>query len=132
MRTRQAVAVLGLGLAALLLSVGGAVGQMPYTPPSPTFSPWLNLFQRNTGPLDNYHTYVRPQFEMRDTLRQQSLTNQRQAAGLQNLTDRVGNLQKAGETSIRPTGTASVFGSYSHYYPSAGSGGARPQARRTR
>jgi hypothetical protein len=106
---------------------------MPYTPPSPGFSPWLNLFQRNTGPLDNYHNYVRPQFEMRDTLRQQNALNQRQAASLNRLSDRVANLQK-GETPVRPTGTASVFNNYSHYYPSAhsGQGGGKAVARRTR
>lgn len=99
-----------------ILLAGPAAAQQAYRSASPVFSPWLNLYQRNTGALDNYHTYVRPQMELRSTLRQQDTLNQRQAAGINRLTQRVDDIQTGQGQAMRTTGTGSVFGSTSHYF----------------
>jgi hypothetical protein len=104
----------------LVLVVGGfasaspALAQPRYYPPNGPISPWMNLFQRQPGPLDNYHSYVRPELQLRNTLGLQNTALQQQAAGLRLL----GEGQQAGQ--IPATGTASVFMNFSHYYPTMG------------
>jgi hypothetical protein len=80
----------------------------------PTLSPWLNLYQRNTGPLDPYHQYVRPEIQLRDALRQQDNRLRSQSANIQILGQEVSQMGQAG---VRTTGTGSVFMNYSHFYP---------------
>lgn len=91
-----------------------------YRPYKPTISPWFNLYNRNTGPLDNYNTYVRPEMELRDTLQQHASGIQRNSTGIRSLGHEVNQLQTEG--LIRPTGTGSGFMNYSHYYPALGQG----------
>jgi hypothetical protein len=114
--TWRIVMVVGLGAVLTWLVPGQAGAQQAYRPASPVFSPWLNLYQRNTGALDNYHTYVRPQMDLRNTLRQQETVNQRQAAGINRLSQRVNEMQTAQDQPMRATGTGSVFGNTSHYF----------------
>jgi hypothetical protein len=101
-----------------LVVLGGlaspALAQPRYYPPNGPISPWMNLFQRQPGPLDNYHSYVRPELQLRNTLGQQNAALQQQSAGLRLL----GESQQAGQ--IPATGTASVFMNFSHYYPTMG------------
>ncbi len=96
-----------------------AFGQSPlsgnYQPPQPIFSPWLNLYQHNTGALDNYHTYVQPEMQLRDTLQQQGASLQRQNTRLSLFEEQVSDLEKA--SGMHPTGVGSVYMSYSHFYP---------------
>jgi hypothetical protein len=97
-----------------LVSAPAALAQPRYYPQNGPISPWMNIFQRQPGPLDNYHSYVRPEFQLRNTLGMQNAALQQQAAGLQ----LVGQNQQAGQ--IAATGTGSVFMNLSHYYPSLG------------
>ena len=90
-----------------------------YRPSMPTLSPYFNLYRRDSGPLGNYHTFVRPQQQLRRELQQQSTSIQRQNASLRSLGQQVSRLERP--SSVRPTGTGSVFMNYSHYYPSGGS-----------
>jgi len=101
---------------------------VPYRPSTPAFSPWLNLYQKNTGPLDNYHNYVQPQIQMWDTLQQQDLNIQRQGSSIRALGQGLTQLQQHG--TVRPTGGASSFMNYSHYYPTAAAGAQRARAGR--
>jgi hypothetical protein len=86
----------------------------------PTISPWMQMFNRNTGPLDNYHTYVRPQMELNDQLRSQNAAIQRNRTDVSSLGQDVNRMQDERRRPIRPTGANSVFGDYSHYFPSTG------------
>jgi len=102
-----------------------------YQPSRPTLSPWFELYRRDSGPLDTYHEFVRPKIQLRDTLRRHSVGLQRQQAGLQRHEAdlqrqgaAVGRMMSVMGQAIRPTGTASRFMNYSHYY-SYGSYGRR-------
>ena len=56
-----------------------------YTPQTPAISPWMGLWQKNTGALDNYHSFVLPQMQLDQTLQMQNAALVRQQAGLQGL-----------------------------------------------
>ncbi len=117
---------LGAGMACAQSAQSGL-----YQPAYPTLSPWLNLYQRNTGPLDPYHMYVRPEMQLRDTLRRQDTRIQQQGVGIGRLKGQVSELEKGGP--LRPTGTGSVFMDYSHYYDLEGgpAGHSHPRSART-
>lgn len=105
------------------------IGSTPYQPPQPTLSPWLRLYDRNTGALDNYHSAVRPEMQLRSTLRQQTTLLQQQGAGLTGLAGQVNQIEN--RDMLRPTGAGSVFMDYSHYYDMANTGSrSRMPARR--
>ncbi len=102
--------------------VGGAIwcqtatAQIPaYTPQTPTISPWMGLWRQDTGVLDNYHTFVRPQTELNATLQMQNAALNRQAAGLQYLNNELMQPQIS-PSGMTPTGQGATFMSYSHYY----------------
>jgi hypothetical protein len=113
-------AVLGVGAFFCLAAVAQA--QPTNFGPRPTMSPWFSLYRKDGGPLDNYHTFVRPQLELNDTLQQQQMAIQRNSVGLDTLDQQVGQFKEQGRV-VRPTGTASVFMNYSHYYPLQGNAG---------
>ena len=98
-----------------------------YRPDTPTLSPWLDLYQRKGagGPLDPYHQFVRPELDLRETLRQQDLTNQRQGADVSTLSQQLTQMEQERLTQVRPTGTGSVYMNYSHYYYPNGGGAGR-------
>jgi hypothetical protein len=98
----------------LFTSAPSAFAQPRYYPPTGPISPWMNIFQRQPGPLDNYHSYVRPELQLRNTLGQQNTALQQQATGIRLL----GENHQAGQ--IPATGTASGFMNFSHYYPTMG------------
>jgi hypothetical protein len=86
-------------------------------PPRPTFSPYFDLFRTdNTGPLGNYHSYVRPKQQLYDTLWQQHSNLRRQDASIRALGQQVSGTKQWDR--VRPTGTNSTFMNYSHYFPS--------------
>jgi hypothetical protein len=95
-----------------------ALGQMGYNPARGPISPWMNMFQRRVGPLDNYNSWVRPQLQLQDAMARQNVALQQQATGLQLLGQQIEAKQG---NQVRPTGTGSVFMNYFHYYPSFGS-----------
>jgi hypothetical protein len=116
-RFRVGHGLLAAGLALLWALPGYAQGiGTPYgLPNSPAMSPWLNLYQRQGGPLDPYHMFVQPQMQLRDTLQQQQANLQRQTAGLSALGQTV--------TQISPTGVGAGFMNHGRYFfnqPSAG------------
>jgi hypothetical protein len=79
------------------------------------FSPWLRLSEKNTGGIDAYHTVVRPEIQLQQTLRQQALTNRQQAEQLHGLGTQVAGMENT--DTMRPTGIYGGFMDYSHYYP---------------
>ena len=62
----------------LRAQLGGVSGYQPASP----LSPWLNLYQKQGGPVDNYHMYVQPQLQFRDTLQSQQMGIQGNAAAV--------------------------------------------------
>jgi hypothetical protein len=108
----------------VLLVFGGsawspsAFAQPRYYPRSGAVSPWMSMFQRNPGPLDNYHSYVQPQIQLQNTLGQQNAALQQQSTRLQSLGQQLSESEQEGP--IHPTGAGSVFMNYSHYYTTKG------------
>ena len=100
---------------------GFAHGQGPavspparYQPSRPTVSPYLNLLRRDVGPIPNYYSLVRPQLNQIDLNQRQQVVNQQQAQ-IQTNARGVAALK---ESTAAPTGTASTYRNYGHYYPS--------------
>ncbi|MCE5268552.1 MAG: hypothetical protein LLG00_11770 [Planctomycetaceae bacterium] len=117
-RRRLSWAALGFGVILSAASMAHAQAQ-PGDPASrPALSPWFGLYQKNGGPLDNYHMFVRPRFQLNNTLRQQQDAIQSNNAGIRSLDQEMTSTQE--RMGIRPTGSASVFMNYSHYYPGPG------------
>ena len=108
-----------------LVIVGGAIfsqsatAQNPYAPQSPVISPWMGLWNRNTGPLDNYHNFVVPQMELNQTLQMQNAALNRQALGLQMLNGQLGQ-PFGSQYGMVPTGQSATFMNYSHFYGGKG------------
>jgi hypothetical protein len=108
-------ALVGFGASAAFAQ-GGGPANLQYTPPPP-LSPYLNLFS-NTGPGSAYASqlYVRPQLE------QYAYNNQAASAinGLQQQLNQVRSSSGFGTTGnaqqLRPTGHASTYLDYGHYY----------------
>lgn len=113
-------------VAFLAIPNAGGFAQNPYTPyrPSmPTFSPWMNIFNRNTGPYDNYHSFVQPELNLQQDLRNQAYFNQQQNAAMGTMHNQMTRIEAERNRPMTPTGTASTFMNYSHYYPLQTSGG---------
>jgi hypothetical protein len=112
-------ATLTLGI--LLLAASSSHAQVLAPGNRPTFSPWFGLYQRNGGPLDNYHTFVQPRIDLDNTLQRHQAAIHRNNEGVASLNR---ELSQFGEqTQVHPTGAGSVFMDYGHYYPSlSGSG----------
>jgi len=106
---------------AVLLLVGGTIlaqsasAQSVYSPQTPAVSPWMGLWQKNTGTVDNYHSVVLPQLQLNQTLQMQNAALNRQEAGLQNLSSDIAQ-PKWDQTRIAATGQGATFMNYSHYY----------------
>jgi len=84
-----------------------------YVPPA-RLSPWLNLNRNDGGILDNYHTFVQPEIQLRKTLTQQKHQLQQQGTSIRALGQQMTDFKR--ESTARPTGTGSVFMNYSHYF----------------
>ena len=112
---------------AVILLAGGTIftqsAAAQFSPQRPTISPWMGIFQRNTGAMDNYNTFVRPQMELNRTLQMQGSALDRQEMGLQDLNYEM--MQPQGNRStMMPTGQGATFMNFSHYY-----GGSRQVSR---
>ena len=112
---------------AVILLAGGTIftqsAAAQFSPQRPTISPWMGIFQRNTGAMDNYNTFVRPQMELNRTLQMQGSALDRQEMGLQDLNYEM--MQPQGNRStMMPTGQGATFMNFSHYY-----GGSRQLSR---
>jgi hypothetical protein len=84
---------------------------------SPTISPWLDLFRRNEGVLDNYNQFVRPQQQLRRAMAQQQNEITSQRLRQRRIQSEIGALQRDGRGHM-PTGVGGTFQNYLHYYPS--------------
>lgn len=111
---------LTVGMLLSLAAVAHGQGQPGDPAGRPPLSPWFGLYRKNGGPLDNYHMFVRPQFQLENTLRQQQNAIQRNDAGVRSLGQEMTWQQE--QLGMRPTGSGSVFMYYSHYYPGKGQG----------
>ncbi len=87
-----------MGATSILASAGRLQAQFgpggPYSPggvtsPYPILSPWLNLEQKQGGPVDNYHMYVQPQLQLQSTLQAQQYNIARNSATVDALGDSV-------------------------------------------
>jgi hypothetical protein len=104
---------MGLILLAAASASAQRRGPARYSPPyGPTISPYLQYYNRPVGVLGNYYTFVRPEVQLRATLRaqQQQIVNvetQVQAA----------EASRIRAEAVAPTGTGSTFMNRSHFYP---------------
>jgi hypothetical protein len=119
--TRPAAQYLTLTIGILLFAGTSSHAQVLAPGNRPIFSPWFGLYQRNGGPLDNYHTFVQPQIELSNTLQRHHVAIQRNNEGIVALGRGMSQFEEQG--TVHPTGTGSVFMDYSHYYPSLGGSG---------
>jgi hypothetical protein len=98
-------------------------GPARYTPPSgkPVISPYLDLYNRNTGPVPNYFLYVRPQLDQQRTnlaatqqIGQNLLLIDQNAAK----TGQVEGQLKLRRQGLSATGSrAATFNNSLHFYP---------------
>jgi hypothetical protein len=112
--TRTKLALFSLVLVLGASAAPSALAQVRYYPTSGPISPWMNMWQRKPGPLDNYHQYVQPEMHLQGVISQQHNALSRNTAGIQVLGEQIG---KNREIPVQPTGTGSVFMQYSHYFP---------------
>ena len=106
----------GFCLAVFATAAVPVCGQGGYSPPSP-FSPYLQLLNRNNGPLPNYQTYVVPmQNQQSDADRNRSV-QQAMQGDIQQNSARVNTL---GSGFVRSTGRVGGYMNYLHFYPPAG------------
>jgi hypothetical protein len=119
--TRGSVQYATLAFGILLLAATSSYAQVLAPGNRPPFSPWFGLYQRNGGPLDNYHTFVQPRIELDNTLQRQQAAIHRNYEGVASLGREFSQIGEQGQ--VHPTGTGSVFMDYSHYYPALGGSG---------
>ena len=124
--------VAGWCLLGIVLAASTAEAQRRYQPAyGPTMSPYLQYLNPNPGPINRYYSYIQPQRQMQQTLRDLQTSLQQQQAGLNTL---------AAQSQFQtPTGSASTYLNYSHYYQGFGpaqglpaGGAAAPRAAPTR
>jgi hypothetical protein len=99
----------------LLLSRPGLAQTPGRGYPKPIFSPYLDLFRADPGPLPNYYQFVRPKQELLKTLQHQNTELERQRAGLGAVQHQLSIIERQAQAG--PTGIGAGFMNYSHYYP---------------
>jgi len=108
-------------------SGGGQMGK-PFSgfSPSPTTSPYLNLFREDfAGESDlNYNTLVRPQLQQQQFNQQVQRQGMEMAQRVQALSAK-SDFNPSGDQNQFPTGHQTVFGYYGHHYSNAGGGNGR-------
>ncbi|MFH1269332.1 MAG: hypothetical protein ABIK89_26690 [Planctomycetota bacterium] len=97
-----------------LCSARPAQAQRNYHVSRPTFSPYLQLFRLDPGPLGQYHSYVLPQRQLERTIAGQSAQIQQQQAGIRSVRGQISQFQQAGP--VAPTGRGSAFGNHMSYF----------------
>jgi hypothetical protein len=113
--------VLGVIAICSVLSATTAFAQPP-TPGGgaqrPTFSPYLNLLNRNFSPAGNYFGFVRPQQQMQQQfgqLQSQLNTANQSLMGLQAQGDQLANELNSG-FGLRSTANVATFMNTGHYF----------------
>jgi hypothetical protein len=102
---------------------GKGGGELPFSNSSyrrPTVSPYLQLQQQGTNPLQAqnvYQTMVQPQVQLQQQQIEQ-LSQRRQMSKLQNQVQQIGRdtTGRQIDESIRATGHRATYMNYSHYY----------------
>ncbi len=93
-------------------------------PGVPPLSPWLKLESKQGGGLDNYNSYVRPEFQFNNALQTQQAAIQSNAAGISNMSsDRGLTAYQAMRAQPNPTGVAAGFMTQGAYFMTQGRGG---------
>jgi hypothetical protein len=130
MKTRLGTTARGLAIAAAVacgcLAAGEARAQGPGGKPfeniyrRPDVSPYLQMQQQGMNPLQNqniYQTLVQPQLQQQNQQLEQ-LRQRRDVGRLQNQVQQIqrGTQARQIDETIRPTGHASTYMNYSHYY----------------
>jgi hypothetical protein len=100
---------------------GQGLGGIP-TPGGPRLSPWLNLYQRNSGPVDNYHMFVQPAQELRNTLQYQQMGIQRNTTGLSTVSEQFSSTAESYYAPASPTGNGAGFMNYNRFFNNNSSG----------
>jgi hypothetical protein len=103
------------------LPLFGQIGGVPTQGGSP-FSPWLNLYQRKGGPLDNYHMFVQPAQEQQNALQNLQYGVQHNASAVNSVADQFSSQAEAYSAAGSPTGNAAGFMNYGHYFNNTSSG----------
>jgi hypothetical protein len=96
----------------LCAQIGGPLGYQP----SPALSPWLGLYQRQGGPVDNYHMYVQPQLQLGSALQSQQMGIQGNTAAVNAMGDRFVSQSEAAYAAPIPTGVAASFFTQGAYF----------------
>ena len=89
----------------------------------PVVSPYLNLLRPSSPDLPNYQTLVQPQLNQMRINRQQSSELQRAQHQLRTAQSRSNEVPLG---PFRPTGYATRYLNYSHFYGTSGGAGGRP------
>ena len=112
----------GFFLAAATVYCQSAAAQIyGYNPQGPAISPWMGLWQKNTGPFNNYQSVVLPQQQLSQTLQMQSAALARQQASLMGINNALSQGGGTPSGGMMPTGEGASFMNYSHYF--GGNGG---------
>lgn len=85
-----------LAVGGTLVIPSGVFGQRnyPYTPRTPTLSPYFNYFRVDSGTISPYHQFVRPRVQLRKFVKQQSTRNQRENNLLRQQQERIRQLEQ--------------------------------------
>ncbi len=113
-------AIGGLFLVLAFLPAQPARAQTRYNPQLPAISPWLNLYDRRSGPLGGYLSGAQPRMQLNRTLNQQQTTIDRQRNEIQSLGQQLGTVEQEGAGA--PTGVGGTFMNLSHYYRNSARG----------
>jgi hypothetical protein len=106
-----------------MLSAAPGIAQSPAARyPTPTLSPWFDLYQKHAGPIDNYNMFVRPEVQLRNTLRTQQADIQFQATAVTNQAQQISQMEE-NRRGVAPTGTTAGFMNYGRYFGVAASTG---------
>ena len=99
-------------------SVGNAAKPFSSFSPSPTTSPYLNLFREDFGGNSdlNYNTLVRPQLQQQQFNQQVQRQGQEIARRMQSMAAQ-SDFNPQGDKNQYPTGHQTVFGYYGHFHP---------------
>ena len=138
MRRWHTVTLAGLLGLAVVWSALPAVAQPPvrrrYVPRRPTMSPYLDYFRRDTGLLDPYNLFRRRNVRVNQMFEQQRRQLQYQQYELNQTRLQFQQIQGAQRqmraSGAGPTGHASTFMNYSHYFGGSSTGGGAPAGSR--